>query len=342
MIKNEEVKLDGILKTLFSTSHQVLINFINQMFDVDYSEDDVIVIPGKTEFPLEDFNYDFIKADLILNFSRKERKTVYHIEFQTKNDTSMAIRMFQYGFHIGKEDSILDNNTKVVYFPKQLVIFIEENSKIENELKLKIVFPSGEEVNYTVPVMKYWEYTDRDLIDKKLYILLPLQIFKFRKVFESIKKRKGSSDTDFEEILLKAKDLAYRLAKEISELNNEKEVLDNDFNSMLVAIQSLMAYLNQNYCKNENIEEEVSKMIKSFYDPAVEKRGIEKGLKEGRKDGLLQGLEKLLGIKFSDTSYMSTIKEIEDENTLNSVFEDAVKSNSIEEFKEKLKQKKLN
>lgn len=72
------------------------------------------------------------------------------------------------------------------------------------------------------------------------------------------------------------------------------------------------------------------------------KRGIEKGLKEGRKDGLLQGLEKLLGIKFSDTSYMSTIKEIEDENTLNSVFEDAVKSNSIEEFKEKLKLRKLN
>lgn len=210
----------------------------------------------------------------------------------------------------------------------------------------KIVFPSGEEVNYTVPVMKYWEYTDRDLIDKKLYILLPLQIFKFRKVFERIKKRKGSSGTDFEEILLKAKDLAYRLAKEISELNNEKEVLDNDFNSMLVAIQSLMAYLNQNYCKNENIEEEVSKMIKSFYDPAVEKRGVEKGIeegrREGRKDGLLQGLEKLLGIKFSDTSYMSKIKEIEDENTLNSVFEDAVKSDSIEEFKEKLKLRKLN
>jgi hypothetical protein len=79
-------------------------------------------------------------------------------------------------------------------------------------------------------------------------------------------------------------------------------------------------------------------MLKSFYDPAVEKKGIEKG----RKEGLLQGLEKLLGIKFSDTSYMSKIKKIEDEDTLNSLFEDVIESNSIEEFKEKLKQRKLN
>ncbi|MHC6179206.1 hypothetical protein ACYUJ6_05035 [Clostridium sp. JNZ X4-2] len=43
-----------------------------------------------------------------------------------------------------------------------------------------------------------------------------------------------------------------------------------------------------------------------------------------------------------DTSYMSKIKKIEDEDTLNSLFEDAVKSNSIEEFKEKLKLRKLN
>lgn len=70
--------------------------------------------------------------------------------------------------------------------------------------------------------------------------------------------------------------------------------------------------------------------------------GLEEGRKEGRKDGLLQGLKKLLGIKFSDISYMSRIERIEDENTLNSVFEDAVKSNSIEEFKEKLRQRKLN
>jgi flagellar biosynthesis/type III secretory pathway protein FliH len=72
------------------------------------------------------------------------------------------------------------------------------------------------------------------------------------------------------------------------------------------------------------------------------KEGRREGRKEGRKDGLLQGLEKLLGIKFSDTSCISRIKKIEDEDVLSSVFEDAVKSNSIGEFEEKLRRRKLN
>jgi hypothetical protein len=334
MGKNEEVKLDAILKSLFSTSQQVLINFINRMFDKDYHYGEVDVTYGKTEFPLEDFSYDFIKADLILNFSEEEKKTVYHIEFQTKNDTSMAIRMFQYGFHIGKEGSILDNDTKVVYFPKQLVIFIEENSKIKDQLVLVIVFPDGEKVDYSVPVMKYWEYTDIKLIEEKLYILLPLQIFKFRRIFESIKRKKDADRSEFDSVLQEAKNLSYKLAKEISGLNSRKEIMDNDFNSMLVAIQNLMVYLNRHYCKNKNVEEEVSRMLKSFYDPEVEKKG--------RREGLMKGLETLLGIKFSDTSYMSRIKKINDEDTLNSLFEDVIESNSIEEFKEKLKQRKLN
>ena len=39
---------------------------------------------------------------------------------------------------------------------------------------------------------------------------------------------------------------------------------------------------------------------------------------------------------------MGRINKIEDEDVLNSVFGDAVKSNSIGEFEEKLKKRKLN
>ncbi|WP_294181589.1 hypothetical protein [uncultured Clostridium sp.] len=69
---------------------------------------------------------------------------------------------------------------------------------------------------------------------------------------------------------------------------------------------------------------------------------VKEGKKEGKKDGLLQSLEKLLYIKFSDTSCMDSIREIKDENILGSVFEDAARSSSIGEFKEKLEQRKLN
>ena len=45
---------------------------------------------------------------------------------------------------------------------------------------------------------------------------------------------------------------------------------------IILAIQNLIEYLNRNYISDKNLEEEVSIMTKSLYDPEVEKRGIEK------------------------------------------------------------------
>ncbi|WP_302966341.1 hypothetical protein [Intestinibacter bartlettii] len=45
---------------------------------------------------------------------------------------------------------------------------------------------------------------------------------------------------------------------------------------IILAIQNLTEYLNKNYISDENLEEEVSIMTKSLYDPEVEKSGIEK------------------------------------------------------------------
>jgi predicted transposase YdaD len=94
-----------------------------------------------------------------------------------------------------------------------------------------------------------------------------------------------------------------------------------------------------------NLGKTIENIVKEGKTKGLEegrKEGREQGIKEGRKDGLLQGLEKLLGIKFSDTSCIGRIRKIDDEDILNSVFEDAVKSNSIGEFEERLRQRKLN
>ena len=60
----------------------------------------------------------------------------------------MIIRMFQYGFRKGKENADYGgDNIKRLYFPKQKVIFFEENKNIEDSLKLMIVFGDEKEVN---------------------------------------------------------------------------------------------------------------------------------------------------------------------------------------------------
>nr|WP_276329481.1 Rpn family recombination-promoting nuclease/putative transposase [Clostridium luticellarii] len=130
-----------------------------------------------------------------------------------------------------------------------------------------------------------------------------------------------------------------------------KKITPEQFDILKIWIRSIMKPRldDESKVKVEEILEkssqgEVDSMVSNLGKTIdnIIKEGRKEGEKEGKKAGLLQGLEKLLDIKFSDISYMSRIERIEDENTLNSVFEDAVKSNSIEEFREKLRKRKLN
>ena len=77
----------------------------------------------------------------------------------------MVVRTFEYGFRKGKENSNrIENGIRKLYIPKQKVIFFEENKNIDDQLKLLIIFSEEEEFLYKVDVIKYWQYSDEDLI----------------------------------------------------------------------------------------------------------------------------------------------------------------------------------
>lgn len=132
--------------------------------------------------------------------------------------------------------------------------------------------------------MKYWEYSDTDLINFKMYPLLPLKLFSLRK---DIEKAYSSGNKDkLNELLHKAKELAFKLAEESNELYRNHEIIDDDFSKFLTAIQNLIEYLNRVYFKDNIIEEEVIKMTKTLFDPVVEERGIEIGIQKGIQKGI--------------------------------------------------------
>ena len=133
-MEKERVKLDEVLKFLFSTSNKVLVNLLNGVFEEKFEPDEVEVSVSNNEFIEDDLS--ILRGDLFLDILEKHDKVSYHIEFQTKNDQSMVIRMFEYGFRKGKEQSRQnqlkgkDEEIKTIYFPKQKVIFFEENNNI--------------------------------------------------------------------------------------------------------------------------------------------------------------------------------------------------------------------
>jgi len=331
----EKVKLDQVLKFLFSTSNKVLINLLNGVFEENFNVDEVSLTVSNNEF-IED-TLDVLRGDMFFKISHDESKKVsYHLEFQTKNDNTMVVRMFEYGFKKAKEEADEKSHVKRIVFPKQKVIFFEENKNIEDKLRLNIVFPDSQEIDYTVPVLKYWEYSDKDLISKKMYPLMPLQLFQLKK--ELIKANKNNNIEKMKELPYKAKKLATKLANESKELFDSNEILGEDFHKMLLAIQNLIEYLNRNFIKDEILENEVNRMTKTLYDPEVEKRGIEKGIEKGINKGKAELLIKLLLKKFKNlpAEYEDKIMNLPI-NAIDRIGMDIFDIDSVEEFEEYFK-----
>ena len=225
-ICNEKVKLDEVLKFLFSTSKNVLVNLLNGIFEESFNSDEVNLSVSNNEFVMDTF--DTLRGDVFFDILNNESKKIsYHLEFQTRNDSTMVIRMFEYGLKKGKEQAGNSDDFKTVYFPKQKVIFFEENKNIKDIIKLRIVLPDDQSFIYSVPVMKYWEYTDKDLIENKMYPLLPLQLFKLRKELEF--SRRKNDIGKIKELSIKAKEIASIIANESKELFQKDEIVGEDF-----------------------------------------------------------------------------------------------------------------
>ena len=100
----EKVKLDEILKYLFSTSNKVLVKLLNAIFEEDFKENEVNLTVSNNEF-IED-TLGVIRGDMFFDILKRDNNKIsYHLEFQTKNDNTMVIRMFEYGFKKAKENS---------------------------------------------------------------------------------------------------------------------------------------------------------------------------------------------------------------------------------------------
>ncbi|WP_252236787.1 hypothetical protein [Clostridium sp. CH2] len=92
--------------------------------------------------------------------------------------------------------------------------------------------------------------------------------------------RRSNNIDKINDLSHEAKEIALKIANESKKLFNDNEIIGEDFHKMLLAIQNLIEYLNRNYFNDDRLEEEVSTMTKTLYDPEVEKRGIERGIEK--------------------------------------------------------------
>jgi hypothetical protein len=143
-------------------------------------------------------------------------------------------------------------------------------------------------INYTVPILRYWEYDEKRLIAEKFYPLLPLQLFMLRSELEKVSRRKNPASK--RETIAKIRVIAEKIVREAHELGDVGEINDDDIEKITTAIGELFKHLNDKYRADAKLNEEVSEMIKTLYDERV----FVKGKEEGELKRNMKLIEKML------------------------------------------------
>ena len=285
--------MDAIMKILFRLSDKLTIRMINSLFNKHIPLDAKVIAENVEihRFSQTDPTVEEIRADMILNIDGKR----YHLEFQSVNDKTIPVRMFEYGFIIAIQEvksyiTHIRNGIKLNY-PKQYVIFVEQNDNIpENELTMKVVLWDGDEKEYKVPIMRYWQETPDSLEAKHLEPLLPLQVFKIRKSLRSIaesNKPEAEKEKLTEEKLREVIQIYTEVTEKIRDMT-EKEGRLTIYHAeqMLMALQHLSEYLYSRYKSYSKIESEAIKMTESKWNIS---RILREGEQKGEQKGELKG-----------------------------------------------------
>ena len=130
---------------------QLAVPLINEVFQTSYPED-VEIIQLRNEHHQE--NGEII-TDSCLRIGRK----LYHIECQSVDDTTMAIRMIEYDFAIALDSARKYGRRYRMEFPKSCVLYLRSGKNTPDFLKVEVVFPDGKIQVYRIPTVKLDEYT---------------------------------------------------------------------------------------------------------------------------------------------------------------------------------------
>ncbi len=138
----------------------------------------------------------------------KIKDNVYHIEFQT-DYRNMAIRLARYGLEYGIHHKIIDEETKTHKFPipEQAVIYLEYSSDVPRNNNYEFIYKGKSVVSIEVTNLNIWEFEIEKMLDKKLYNLVPILIFKYRVALVKVQDNKEELEQIKNDFLTEAREI---------------------------------------------------------------------------------------------------------------------------------------
>lgn len=196
---------DDVFRTMIEKMSYLAVPLINEVFHTSYPED-VKITQLRNEHQQKD-------GEIITDSCLLIGKKMYHIECQSTDDTTMAIRMIEYDFAIAVENAEKQGRRYQIEFPRSCVLFLRSSGNTPDYLEADVIFPDGKTHVYSIPAIKMADYTKDHIFEKNLLMLLPFYIMRYEK-----KKHDMRKNLELLQILLDEYDeIRINLEKELTE-----------------------------------------------------------------------------------------------------------------------------
>ena len=196
---------DDVFRTMIEKMPYLAVPLINEVFHTSYPED-VKITQLRNEHQQKD-------GEIITDSCLLIGKKMYHIECQSTDDTTMAIRMIEYDFAIAVENAEKQGRRYRIEFPRSCVLFLRSSGNTPDYLEADVIFPDGKTHVYSIPAIKMADYTKDHIFEKNLLMLLPFYIMRYEK-----KKYDMCKNPELLQVLLNEYDeIRINLEKELTE-----------------------------------------------------------------------------------------------------------------------------
>ena len=210
--KGSDKPFDRTFRTMAEKMPELLIPLINEVFGTDYQLDEEVV-QLRNEHQK---NKDSITTDSFIRI----RNTMYHIECQSVNDYTMAIRMFEYDAMIAIENAVAkEKGIYKVFMPKSCVLYVRANETTPKDHRVIVVFPDGNEHTYQIPCIRCDEYSVEEIFTKKLLFFLPYYMARYQNL-------KAADNRKIHLLLDEVQDISDRLSAVAEDDQKKRLVMD--------------------------------------------------------------------------------------------------------------------
>ena len=256
---------DDVFRTMIEKMPYLAVPLINEVFHTSYPQD-VPIIQLRNEHQQEN-------GEIITDSCLKIGDKLYHIECQSTDDTTMAIRMIEYDFSIAVENAHKQGRRYRMDFPRSCVLYLRSGNNTPDFLGVEMALTDGNIVLYQISTIKLETYTKDSIFEKNLLMLLPFYIMRYEKNIHEM----SENPELFQCLLNEYEEIRTNLVKELS--GADKAALYMDLNKLIIKIADYI-------CQSEEV---VRKGIGDVMGGKVLELESERLRAEGEKIGEIKG-----------------------------------------------------